>query len=270
MADQKLDLFLEKYRASGLKPVALKAISTRHNANWTVYELITALQEESGRTSKDTGRGDYRAFNRVNNKIISRVRQGYDMPRMFRIMGQGGKEEEFVAFDNSGLKPQPMPGGMGLEQTMRLPVFDIEIRAQRENAYTKLSQNELALQLYNMGFFLPQNADPALMCLNMLEFKGKDELMAQIRQNGTLLDMFQKVSAIAMQLAAQYNPAMAQQIAMVTQGITGQAMTPAVNPGGGNQGLPQGDNMEAAPNPGQENHIVARAKERSANASRPD
>ncbi len=50
MADQKLDLFLEKYRASGLKPVALKAISTRHNANWTVYELITALQEESGAT----------------------------------------------------------------------------------------------------------------------------------------------------------------------------------------------------------------------------
>ena len=46
MGEPKLDLFLQKYRATGLEPVALKAVSTRHNANWTVYELITALQEE--------------------------------------------------------------------------------------------------------------------------------------------------------------------------------------------------------------------------------
>ena len=239
-------------------------------AGVTAASAIAALQEESGRTSKDTGRGDYRAFNKVINKVVSRVRQGYDVPRMFRIMGQAGEEEEFVAFDNSGLKPQPMLNGMGLEGNMRLPVFDIEVRAQRENAYTKLSQNELALQLYNLGFVLPQNADPAIMCLSMLEFKGKDELMQKIRQNGTLLDMFTKVSQIAMALAQQHDPMMAQQIAMITQQITGQAMTQAVNPGNVKEGLPEGDNMEAAPNPGQENQIVARAKERSANANRPN
>ena len=108
------------------------------------------------------------------------------------------------------------------------------------------------------------------MCRNMLEFKGKDELMQQIRKNGTLLDMFQKVSQIAMALAQQYNPMMAQEIAMITQGITGQATMPAVGAGQKKAGLPEGDNMEKAPEPGQENHIVARAKERSANASRPD
>lgn len=46
MSDPKLDSFLEKYRATGQKPIALKAVSTAHNANWTVYELICALQEE--------------------------------------------------------------------------------------------------------------------------------------------------------------------------------------------------------------------------------
>ena len=239
-------------------------------AGVTAASAIAALQEESGRTSKDTGRGDYRAVNKVTNKVVSRVRQGYDIARMFRITGKAGEDDQFVAFDNSGLKPQPMQNGMGLEGNMRLPVFDIEIRAQRESAYTKLSQNELALQLYKMGFFLPQNADPALMCLNMLEFKGKDELMQQIRKNGTLLDMFQKVSQIAMALAQQYNPMMAQQIAMITQGITGQATMPATGAGGEKTGLPEGDNMEKAPTPGQENQIVARAKERSANASRPN
>ena len=47
MADAKLDLFLEKYRNAGLAPIALKAVSTKHNAQWTVYELIGRLQEEA-------------------------------------------------------------------------------------------------------------------------------------------------------------------------------------------------------------------------------
>lgn len=47
MPDQKLDSFLEMYRATGLKPIPLKAVSTANNANWTVYELICALQEEA-------------------------------------------------------------------------------------------------------------------------------------------------------------------------------------------------------------------------------
>jgi hypothetical protein len=240
-------------------------------AGVTAASAIAALQEESGRTSKDTGRGSYRAFNKVCTKVQSRVRQGYDIPRMFRITGKSGADETYVSFDNSGLKPQPLMDGMGLEGNMRLPVFDIEVRAQRENAYTRISQNELALQLYNMGFFNPQNTDPAIMCLNMMEFKGKDELMQQVRKNGTLLDMFMKVSQIAIQLAQQTNPQMAAQIAMTVQGITGQAMMPAAEAGGGagKMNLQEGDSMEAPKDPTKENKLVTRAKERSANATRP-
>ena len=238
----------------------------------TAASAIAALQEESGRSSKDIGRANYRANSKVYSKILSRVRQGYDIARMFRITGKSGAEETFVSFDNSGLKPQPMMNGMGLEGNMRLPVFDIEVRAQRENAYTKISQNELALQLYNLGFFNPQNSDPALMCLNMMEFKGKDELMMEIRKNGTLQDMFIKVSQIALALAAQYNPPMAQQIAMITKGIAGQSRQVITEKGKKNpkQQLPQAENMEAPDNPREENQIVARAKQRSANAARPE
>lgn len=46
MSEAKLDRFLEDYGAIGLEPVALKAVSTLHNSNWTVFELIQRLQEE--------------------------------------------------------------------------------------------------------------------------------------------------------------------------------------------------------------------------------
>ena len=46
MTEEKLDGFLDAYRATKLAPIALKAVSTKHNSNWTVYELICRLQEE--------------------------------------------------------------------------------------------------------------------------------------------------------------------------------------------------------------------------------
>lgn len=46
MQDEKLNQFLAKYKATGLPPVALKAITTKYNGSWTIYELIVALQEE--------------------------------------------------------------------------------------------------------------------------------------------------------------------------------------------------------------------------------
>ena len=44
--DSKLDLFLRTYKSLGVKPVALKAVSTMHNAGWSIYELIEHLKEE--------------------------------------------------------------------------------------------------------------------------------------------------------------------------------------------------------------------------------
>ena len=94
--------------------------------------------------------------------------------------------------------------------------------------------------------------------------------MQKIRQNGTLLDMFQKVSQIAIELAGQTNPQLAQEIAVAAQGIMGQATTPALDMNRIKSGLPEGDNMEAPRDPSRDNAIVSRARERTANASRPD
>lgn len=166
----------------------------------TAASAIAALKEDAGRSSKDSNRTSYRAYSRVVTMVIERIRQFYDMPRQFRIMGDRG-EERFTTYDNSALQPQSQGSMMGQDMGMRKPVFDVEVRAQRENAYTKTAQNELALQFYQLGFFNPQAADAALMTLDMMDFRGKDEIIGKIQQQQTMAQMVQQMTQLAMTIA---------------------------------------------------------------------
>jgi len=238
----------------------------------TAASAIAALKEDSGRTSKDTNKAGYRAFRKVILMMLSRMRQFYDIQRQFRITGDDGTEQ-FVTFDNSGLQMQKIENFPGQEPAYRKPEFDIEIRAQRENAYTKMSQNELALQFWNNGMLNPQMTDQALIVLDMMDFRGKDKLIQQVKAQGTMMQVLSQVAQIAMALAAQSgNQQVAQQLAGVLQGISADIGMAPVQTGGG---APAGALTSSAdaldkPQDPTENKIVARARERAANADRVD
>lgn len=240
----------------------------------TAASAIAALKEDSGRSSKDSSKASYRSFAKIVNMVIELIRQFYDIPRQFRIIGQDGNEE-FTSFDNSGIVPQVVPNGMGIEDGMRLPVFDIEVRAQRENAYTKMSQNELALQFYQLGILNPQNTDQALMLIDMMDFRGKDELRRKVEQNGTIQDTLMQVGQIAMALAEKYQPEVAMQLQQTLAGIMQDVGMSGGGPGGtGDAGqlaaLGNGGDALAKANDPNESGIVRKARERAQNASRPD
>lgn len=235
----------------------------------TAASAIAALKEDSGRSSKDSTRAAYRSYRKIVNLVIERIRQFYDIPRQFRITGQDGSDE-FVDYSNSGLQTQEIPNLPGQEPGLRKPVFDIEVRAQRENAYTKMSQNELALQFYSSGMLSPQMTDQALICLDMMDFRGKEELRKKIQDQGTMMDVLAKVGQIALQLSVQYAPEMAQQLAQILQGVAVD-----ISAGGAGMGAPISKQLQApadntsAPNPN-ENGNVRRARQNSENATRPD
>ena len=54
--------------------------------------------------------------------------------------------------------------------------------AQDENPYKTMEYNQLALQLFQMGFFREDMAPQALRCLELMDFKNKDQLMGSILQ----------------------------------------------------------------------------------------
>ena len=150
----------------------------------TAASAIAALQEASGKGSRDTLRSSYRSFGRIVELCVELIRQFYDLPRKFRILGPFGAEE-FIAYDNRGLLPIGQGEAFGQDMGCRLPVFDIRILAQKKNSYTRVTQNELALQFFQLGFFNPNRWAEARECLEMMDFEGKDVLLRRLSENAS-------------------------------------------------------------------------------------
>ena len=148
----------------------------------TAASAIAAMQEAGSKLSRDNCKASYRAFKKVCLLVIELIRQFYELPRCFRILGEQGAQE-FVHYSNKGLKPQYQGVELGVELGYREPLFDIQITAEKSSPYSRLSQNEMALQFFSAGFFNPQLADQALQCLEMMDFERKDFVMQRIARN---------------------------------------------------------------------------------------
>ena len=151
----------------------------------TAASAIAAMQEAGSKLSRDNNKASYRAFRKVVLMVIELIRQFYDLPRCFRIIGENGTAR-FVEYSNANLQPQMQGMEMGVDMGYRLPLFDVEITAQKASPYSKMSQNELALQFFGAGFFNPQMSDQALACLEMMDFDRKQGIMQRIAQNGMM------------------------------------------------------------------------------------
>ena len=166
----------------------------------TAASGIAAMQESASRLSRQDNKAAYRAFRKICLMVIELIRQFYDLPRCFRIMGNNGSQR-FVQYSNAGITPQFQGIEMGVDMGYRTPLFDIEVTAQKQSPYSKMSQNELALQFFGAGFFNPQIADQALACLDMMDFDRKQFVMQKIAQNGTMYQQMLMMQQQMLQLA---------------------------------------------------------------------
>jgi len=148
-------------------------------------------------------------------------------------------------------------------------VFDIEVSAQKANAYSKMSQNELALQLYQMGFFNPQMSDQALSTLDMMEFKGRETVMQKVSMNGTLMQKLQQTQLQllqALQLLDQANGT--DMAAQYVAGETGQMAAPAAT-GGEENAKAATRTSSLGGNEKSEHAYVEQARQKSRTATQP-
>lgn len=207
----------------------------------TAASAIAAMQEAGSKLSRDNSKSAYRAYRKIVLMVIERIRQFYDLPRCFRIMGNNGAAR-YVEYSNANIQAQPITNEFGVEMGGRKPLFDIEVTAQKQSPYSKMAQNELALQFYSAGFFNPQMSDQALACLDMMDFDRKQFIMQKIAQNGTLyqqLLMAQQQMLMLAQIVDKHEGSnIAEQIAA---GITG-GVSPS--PLGGVSGNASAENVE--------------------------
>ena len=160
----------------------------------TAAAAIAALQEAGNKTSRDMIGASYRAYTELDYLVLELVRQFYDRERSFRITGGGADGYEFIRYSNQGIRDQQIGVDTKGNPLMRRPVFDIKIKAQKKNPFSRMSQNELAKELYGLGVFNPERAQETEGMLEMMEFEGKDRVLEQVRQGATLLNQVQQLS----------------------------------------------------------------------------
>lgn len=160
---------------------------------------IAALQEAGNKTSRDMIAASYTAHEDIIALVIETIRQFYDVKRAFRVLLPNG-QTDYVRFSNEQIKNQ-FNGIDALGNNMfRQPVFDLEIKSQKKNPFSRVEENERAISLYQLGFFNPERADEALMALDMMDFEGIEKIKEKVAQNQQLLQLVQQYAQIVQQL----------------------------------------------------------------------
>lgn len=206
----------------------------------TAAAAIAALQEAGNKASRDMIAASYRSHTEINSMCIELIRQFYDETRSFRITGDAPGSYQFVDMNNADIQDQLMPPaypGQGQEDgyspLYRRPIFDIKIKAQKKNPFSRMEQNERAKELYGLGFFNPERAQEAMGALEMMDFEGIDKVREQVQQGQTLLNICQQMSQ---QL---------DQMALIIQTLTGKDMGVAGASGGSGGGSAAGGQVPA-------------------------
>nr|DAH86755.1 MAG TPA: portal protein [Caudoviricetes sp.] len=210
---------------------ANRDVNSGGTTNVTAAAAIAALQEAGNKASRDMISASYRAYTQINTLCVELMRQFYDLSRSFRITGEGN-EYQFIDFDNTGLQDQVTGLDTMGNPMYRRPVFDLKIKAQKKNPFSRMEQNERAKELYAMGFFAPENAQASLIALDMMDFEGIQTVKEKVMQGQTLLNMVMQMSQ---QLAAITGVLMPQE---ETQ--SGGGTNAAESGGGGGDGLASG------------------------------
>ena len=167
---------------------ANRDVNSGGTTNVTAAAAIAALQEAGNKASRDMISASYRAYTQINTLCVELMRQFYDLSRSFRITGESN-EYQFIDFDNGGLQDQVTGMDTQGNPMYRRPVFDLKIRAQKKNPFSRMEQNERAKELYAMGFFAPENAQASLIALDMMDFEGIQTVREKVMQGQTLLNM---------------------------------------------------------------------------------
>lgn len=200
----------------------------------TAAAAIAALQEAGNKASRDMISASYRAYVSIAELAIELMRQFYDEARAFRVMAPNGNGDyQFISLDNSRIKDQQI----GTDPTTgaylyRKPVFDLKVKAQKKNPFSRMEQNELAKELYRLGFFSPGHADEALTAIDLMEFEGKDAVKEKILQGQTLLNVCQQIQAEN------------EELKMILRGISGKIVPPGAAPA---EALPKGATPGSVP-----------------------
>ena len=144
---------------------------------------IATLQEAGNKTVRDIVASSYRSFVRLVHLVIECIRQFYDADRCFRILGEDG-EYRYTYFSGRTIRDREAGTLSDGTPTWYHPVFDVDVRAEKRDPYSRISYNQTLKDLYAMGVFNPENAEAARILLSAMDFTGVERVRRQIKAGG--------------------------------------------------------------------------------------
>lgn len=141
----------------------------------TAYSAIVALQQAGEKLSRDMISESYEAYRGIIRLCIELIRQFYDEPRSYRVGEKDGKGE-YISFSN--------------RKTGKSVQLDVSVSAEKNNPYSRITQNQTLTDLWKMGLFRKETVQESLLMLESLHLDGKEKLIEGLNR-----------------LASQQNPA---------------------------------------------------------------
>lgn len=187
VVNHKADLIDQLKETSGNRDVAQGGTT----GGATAATAIAAMQEAGSKLIRDLNKTLYRGTRDEAYLMVETMRQFYTEPREFRVEEEDG-HYHFVKYI-SGLVEDGVKNN-GVE-------FDINIIAEKQSPFSKAAQNEIIKEMYGMGLFAPENSQAALVCLEGMEFEGKEKIKGMVKENSIFLQQFTGAMNFIMQLA---------------------------------------------------------------------
>lgn len=167
----------------------------------TSFSGIAALQDAANKFSRDMIKHSYEScYKKLYRQAIMLMKQFYNIPRYFRITKPNAQTTGEM-FGNQSLKPQQVQNtitygdyNIDLGITERVPVFDVTVKAQKQNSWNTAALNELAKEMYSQGAFAPERIDQTEIMLEMMDFDGKDRILKLVRDKATTIQTVQELS----------------------------------------------------------------------------
>ena len=208
----------------------------------TSATAIIALQEAGNKLSRAMVAATYDAYVEICNMALELIIQFYDEPRKFRITNEQG-DPEYVEFSNAQLKEKPVEiDGVQTAET-RKPIYDIVCHAEKYSPFAAIANNEIAKELFGLGFFSPEMAPAALTALKLMSFDGKDRLEKSINEMHQQQMEMQQATTQAQQAVGQQEELLIMMNDYIKQ-LTGEDMLDGSSVGQQKQAmLPEGQVM---------------------------
>lgn len=181
-----LPTFVREHRER--KITELKEISG--NRDWnnggtsngvTAASAITALQSSGQKLSRANIDDTYDSYKRIIYMIIELVRQFFDHEETYRITDERGRKH-FIDFSNAEMYDEERDILGFNSGRYRRAEFDVAIVPQKENPFTRETNNQTIYQLWNSGYFNPQNMELSIMALQCMNFDSRDKLIELMQE----------------------------------------------------------------------------------------